>query len=60
MKRIEKLSDSCCFNCPVEKECEVLLEKNMNFHDIKTMVFGKKEYNRESCPLYIGLTCEVR
>lgn len=58
MKRIKSLSESPCFQCPVEKECYKKIKINSRFGEIKDMVFGNRNINQKDCPLYIAITCK--
>lgn len=59
MYKIKSLSQSPCYHCPVEKDCERKCKKNPAFYDIVDMVFGDYNFNREECPLYIAITAKV-
>lgn len=52
--RIERLSDSCCMNCPYDgKECEDNIHMVPDFKQIKDYVFPRKGFKKEACSLYI-------
>ena len=54
-KRIEKLSDSPCYQCNCSIECEQKIEKAYKLQEIKDYVFSRKGYDYRECPIWIAL-----
>lgn len=59
MKRITKLCESPCYQCPVASDCTNKRMKNFKFDEIYGMVWSNAEYKRKDCPLYIALTANI-
>ena len=54
-KRIERLSDSPCYQCDCSIECENKIERAYKLQEIQDYVFGNAEYDYHDCPLWIAL-----
>ena len=57
--RIEKLTDSPCYNCGLKNECGKKIKKNYHFGVIRDNMFGNKELDYHDCGIWIALTANV-
>lgn len=53
--RIKHIKDSPCWNCLVKNECSQKRMKNRNLDAIVDMVWGKANYDRKDCPIWIAI-----
>ena len=58
-ERIARLNESPCFGCNAKGYCEARIKADSRLGDIKTMVFGDKNFDRKDCPIWIAFNCPI-
>lgn len=54
-KRIQSLSESPCYQCHCEWECDKKIHRVSILADIRDDVFGKANFDYHECPIWIAL-----
>lgn len=54
-RRINKLSESPCYQCGCSIECEVKILRNPVFDEIKFSVFANADFDYHDCGIWIAL-----
>ena len=54
-KRIQSLSESPCYQCHCEWECDKKIKHNSILGDIKDGVFGNADFDFHDCGIWIAL-----
>lgn len=55
-KRIERISESPCYNCGYMVECSKRIRENYKLGIIRDTVFGNKEFDYHNCGIRIALS----
>lgn len=58
MKRIENLSESPCYQCHCESECNKKIKRNPAFGEIRDGVFGNADFDYHECGIWIALNAK--
>lgn len=54
-RRINKLSESPCYQCGYSVECEMKVLRNPVFDEIKFSVFANADFDYHDCGIWIAL-----
>ena len=54
-RRIKKLSESPCYKCHCEWECNKKIKRNHILGDIRDGIFGNADFNYHDCGIWIAL-----
>ena len=55
MKRIKNLSESPCYQCHCEWECDERIKKNSVLDTIQSNIFPDADFDYHDCPIWIAL-----
>ena len=53
--RIRSLSESPCFQCGCDNECDKKISRNYKLGVIKDNIFGNREFDYHKCGIWIAL-----
>ena len=53
--RIQRLSESPCYQCGCHKKCEQRIKNNNNIGEIRDSVFGNADFDYHDCGIWIAL-----
>ena len=55
-RRIERISESPCFNCGKQVECSNRVRSNYRLGEIRDSVFGNRDFDYHDCGIWIALS----
>ena len=54
-RRIQNLSESPCYQCLCELQCDEKIKHNYIFEDIKNEIFANADFDYHECGIWIAL-----